>query len=190
MPVAMMTTSAIRSPPEANFRRFRSLASSIFVSFAPVRMLTPWALSQPSTSSPPVASTMRGRMRGATSTIVSLAPSERIEFRIVKEMKPAPTITTWLPGLISSMTARASSRVQKECTARPSAPGTGARTAVEPVAMRQSSYSTLLPSSSVHTFALVSSAAARRPTSAFTFHCASWMPVAVKTCDSATERSR
>ena len=43
---------------------------------------------------------MRGRMRGAISTIVSLAPRARIEFRIVNEMKPAPTITTWLPAFV------------------------------------------------------------------------------------------
>ena len=105
-------------------------------------------------------------------------------------MKPAPTITTWLPGLISSITARASSSVQNEWTPRPSAPGTGARTGEEPVAIRQSSYSTFAPSSSVHTLAFVSRAAARRPSSAFTFHSVSWMPVTVNTCDSATERSR
>ena len=34
---------------------------------------------------------MRGKICGAISTIVSVAPSARIEFRIVNEMKPAPT---------------------------------------------------------------------------------------------------
>ncbi len=129
-------------------------------------------------------------MRGASSTTVSLAPSERIELRIVNEMKPAPTMTTWLPGVTESSTRRASSSVQNECTPRPSAPGTGARAAEEPVAIRQSSYSTLAPSSSVHTLAFTSSAVARRPIRALTFHFARLAAVAVKTCDSAIERSR
>ena len=88
------------------------------------------------------------------------------------------------------MTPRHSSSVQNECTLAPSAPGTGARTADEPVAIRQSSYSTFEPSSSVQTLAFVSSAAARRPTCVFTFHCASSAALVVKTCCSAIERSR
>ena len=89
-----------------------------------------------------------------------------------------------------AITPRACSRVQKEWTPGPSAPGTGARTAEEPVAIRQSSYSTVVPSSSVHTFAFVSSAVARLPTCVVTPHPASTFGVAVKTCDSAIERSR
>ena len=114
-------------------------ASSMRATFAPVRTVTPWSLSHVWTSAAPVSSIMRGKMRGAISTIVSLAPSDRIEFRIVNAMKPAPTITTWRPGWICVITPRASSSVQNECTPRPSAPGTGARTADEPVAIRQSS---------------------------------------------------
>ncbi len=78
-------------------------------------------------------------MRGAISTIVSRAPSARIEFKIVNAMKPAPIMTTWLPGAMWARTPRASSSVQNEWTPRPSAPGTGARTADDPVATRQSS---------------------------------------------------
>jgi hypothetical protein len=47
------------------------------------------------------------------------------------------------------------------------------------VAIRQSSYSMRLPSSSVHAFALVSSAVTRRPISVLTFHLARSAPVAV-----------
>ena len=83
------------------------------------------------------------------------------------------------------MTLRASSSVQKECTPGPSAPGTGARDAREPVAMRQSSYSTVLPSSSVSVLrAWRSALVALRPIMVFTFHAASDAGVAVKTCDS------
>ena len=120
MPVAMMTTSATRSAPAAKRRRLRPLTSSIFVSLAPVRTVTPCRLrASPRPAPAPVASTMRGRMRGAISTMVSLAPSERIELRIVNEMKPAPTITTWLPGVIAARTPRACSSVQNECTPLP-----------------------------------------------------------------------
>ena len=94
MPVAMITTSHARSAPEANFSRFLPLTSSILVALTLVRMATPWALSQPSTISAPASSTMRGKIRGATSTMVSLAPRARIELRMVNEMKPAPTMTT------------------------------------------------------------------------------------------------
>ena len=66
----------------------------------------------------------------------------------------------------------------------------GARTAAEPVAIRQSSYSTFVPSSSVPTLAFTSRAVTRRPRWAFTFHCASSAAVAVKTWLSAMERSR
>src|SRR5207247_1459884 len=158
MPVAIITTSQTMSPPAAKRSRLRPLASSILASRAPVRIATPCFASQPSTSVAPASSIMRGRMRGSISTIVSLAPRARIEFRIVKAMNPAPTMTTWLPRAISARTARASSRVQNEWTPRPSAPGTGARTAEEPVAIRQSSYSSVVPSSSVHALALASSA--------------------------------
>ena len=133
---------------------------------------------------------MRGKICGAISTIVSVAPSARIEFRIVNEMKPAPTITTWDPGVISRSTPRASSSVQNEWTPRPSAPGTRARTADEPVAMRQSSYSTRVPSSSAHALALVSRPTARRPRYVFTPQSARTFAVAVYTRDSAIERSR
>jgi hypothetical protein len=57
-------------------------------------MATPWRRNHPSTSSAPVSSIIRGRMRGAISTMVSRAPRARIELRMVKAMKPAPTITT------------------------------------------------------------------------------------------------
>src|SRR5213594_4034114 len=77
------------------------------------------------------------------------------------------------------MTPRAWSRVQKEWTPGPSAPGTGARTADEPVAIRQSSYATDVPSSRVHTFAFVSSAVARLPRWVVTPQSASTFPVAV-----------
>ena len=190
MPVAMMTTSQTMSPAPANLSRLRPFASSILASLAPVRIVTPCFVSQSSTSFAPVSSIIRGRMRGASSTIVSVAPSDRIELRMVKAMKPAPTMTTWLPGLIAAMTPRASSSVQKECTPGPSAPGTGARTAEDPVAIMQSSYSTFVPSSRVQTFAFVSSAVARLPTCVVTPHPASTFGVAVKTCDSAIERSR
>jgi hypothetical protein len=100
-------------------------------------------------------------------------------------MNPAPTMTTWLPAGTSAMTLRASSRVQNECTPGPSAPGMGGRAAREPVAMRQSSYSTVEASSRDSTFLAVSSDAALRPSRALTFHAASEAAVAVKTCDSA-----
>ena len=133
---------------------------------------------------------MRGRIRGATSTMVSFAPSARIELRIVNEMKPAPIMTTWLPGFTEAITPRHSSSVQNEWTFGPSAPGTGARTADEPVATRQSSYSIFVPSSSVHTLAFTSRPAARCPRCVLTFHWASRAAVAVKTWLSAIERSR
>src|SRR3989338_6781622 len=163
MPVAMITRSQARGAPEANTRRLPPFASSIRVSVTPVRTVTPWSASHRATRPAPVSSIIRGRIRGATSTIVSRAPSERIEFRIVNAMNPAPTSTTWLRGRMPASTARASSSVQNEWPARPSAPGTGARTAEEPVAIRQSSYSSVVPSSSVHTPACVSSAVARLP---------------------------
>ena len=94
MPVAMITTSHTRSPPDANLTRFLPRASSIFVTLTLVRMVTPCARSHSSTTSAPASSIMRGRIRGATSTMVSLAPSARIELRMVNEMKPAPIITT------------------------------------------------------------------------------------------------
>ena len=114
IPVAMITRSAGRSGHFLNLRRLFPRASSIFASVTPVRIFTPCFLSHASTSAAPLSSTIRGRMRGAISTIVSLAPSDRIEFRIVKAMNPAPTMTTWLPGVIPAMTARAWSSVQKE----------------------------------------------------------------------------
>ncbi len=77
------------------------------------------------------------------------------------------------------MTPRASSIVQNECTLAPSAPGIGARAAREPVAIRQSSYSTADPSSSVSFRAAVSSDLARRPSVALTFHAAREAGVAV-----------
>ena len=92
--------------------------------------------------------------------------------------------------MIEAITPRHSSSVQNECTLRPSAPGTGARTGAEPVATRQSSYSTFVPSSSVHTLAFTSRAVARRPRCAFTFHCARRAALVVKTWLSAIERSR
>jgi len=105
-------------------------------------------------------------------------------------MKPAPTMTTWVPRWMPAITPRASSSVQNECTPGSSAPGTGARTAEEPVAIRQSSYSIRVPSSSVHTFSFTSRPVARRPMCVLTFHFASWAAVAVKTCDSAIVLSR
>ena len=122
---------------------------------------------------------MRGSTRGAISTMVSLASSARIELRIVNEMKPAPTITTWLPGVMDASTPRASSSVQNEWTPGRSAPGTGARTAAEPVAIRQSSYSSVVPSSSVARLVLTSSAVTRRPRCVVTPHAASWAAAAV-----------
>ena len=71
-----------------------SPTSSMLTSWAPVRMLTPLRINQSATNLAPVSSTMRGRMRGAISTMVSWAPRARMEFRMVKAMKPAPTITT------------------------------------------------------------------------------------------------
>jgi hypothetical protein len=133
---------------------------------------------------------MRGKMRGAISTMVSLAPRARMELRIVKAMKPAPTMATWVPGFTWATTPRASSSVQNEWTPRPSAPGTGARTADEPVATRQSSYSILVPSSSVQVFDLMSRFVARRPRWVTTCHWARTAAVAVNTCDSEIERSR
>ena len=190
MPVAMITTSHRMSRPPLKRSRVRAPRSSIRVTAAPVRTSTPWRRSQPSTSSAPVGSIIRGRMRGAISTIVSRAPSARIEFKIVNAMKPAPIMTTWLPGAMWARTPRASSSVQNEWTRGPSAPGTGARTADDPVATRQSSYSIFVPSSSVQTPARVSRAAARRPRWVFTLHSARTAAVAVKTCDSAIDRSR
>ena len=124
---------------------------------------------------------MRGKIWGAISTIVSRAPSARIEFRIVNAMKPAPTMTTWLPGVISATTPRACSSVQKLWTPGPSAPGTGARTADDPVAIRRSSYSSAVPSSSVSFPAFASSPTARRPMWVVTPCWASLAGVAVKT---------
>ena len=70
---------------------------------------------------------MRGRIRGATSTIVSLAPRARIAFRIVNAMNPAPTMTTRLPGWTPRDHARAPRRGSRsEWTPGPSAPGIGA----------------------------------------------------------------
>ncbi len=109
---------------------------------------------------------------------------------MVKEMKPAPTMTTVLPRVTSAITFRASSSVQKECTPGPSTPGMGGFAAREPVAMRQSSYSTALPSSSVSVLALTFSAVAFRPIRALTFQAASEAGVAVKTCDSEMDSPR
>ena len=119
------------------------------------------------------SSTMRGRMRGATSTIVSLAPRARIALRIVNAMNPAPTMTTRLPGAMPATTSLASSSVQKQWIPGPSAPGMGALAAREPVAIRQSSNSTFAPSSRVRVRAAGSRALAFRPTTAFTFHAVS-----------------
>src|ERR1051326_6313340 len=94
MPVAMITTSPTTSPPDLNRRRLRPLTSSTAVTALFVRTVTPCFSSQVCTSFAAASSTMRGRMRGAISTIVSLAPSDRIELRIVNAMNPAPTITT------------------------------------------------------------------------------------------------
>ena len=94
MPVAMITTSATRSPPAVKLSRGRPFTSAIFVSLTPVRTFTPWRFSHASTSPAPVSSIIRGRMRGATSTIVSEAPRARMELRMVNAMKPAPTMTT------------------------------------------------------------------------------------------------
>ena len=132
MPVAMMITSASRSEPSLNERRRRPACASIPVSVAPVRISTPCFRSHASTSDAPWRSIMRGRIWGAISTMVSFAPSARIELRMVKAMKPAPTITTWLPGPISASTPRACWSVQKLWTPGPSAPGTGARTGRRP----------------------------------------------------------
>ena len=98
MPVAMMTTSATMGSPV--LKRELPLALRVLdpVTVVPARMVTPCLRATPSTSAAHVSSTMRGRMRGATSTMVSLAPRARIEFRIVNEMKPAPTITTCCPA--------------------------------------------------------------------------------------------
>ena len=100
------------------------------------------------------------------------------------------TLYPWLqPAAAQLMGAHAAGRLPPALLIH-EAPGTGARTAEEPVAIRQSSYSIRVPSSSVHTLAFTSSPAARRPTRAFTFHWASVAAVAVNTCDSAIERSR
>jgi len=139
MPVAMMTTSAKMGAPFLKVSFRLPFHSSILVRVAPARMVTPWSSSQRATMVAQASSTMRGRMRGATSTMVRAAPRERMAFRMVKEMKPAPTMTTLVPGCTSAMTARASSSVQKEWTPGPSAPGMGGRAAREPVAIRQSS---------------------------------------------------
>ena len=72
-----------------------------------MRTATPFFSSHVWTRAAPVSSIIRGRIRGATSTIVSFAPSERLEFKIVNAMNPAPTMTTWLPGLICASTPRA-----------------------------------------------------------------------------------
>ncbi len=88
-------------------------------------------------------------------------------------MNPAPIITTRLPGVIPAITALASSSVQKQWTPGPSAPGTGAFAARDPVAIRQSSYSTVLSSSRVRVRAAASSAFAFRPSRGFTFHAVS-----------------
>jgi hypothetical protein len=126
-PVAMMTTSAkIGSPFLKESFRF-PFHSSIFVIVAPTRSVTPWRSSQPATIRAQASSTMRGRIRGATSTMVSEAPRARMAFRIVNEMKPAPTMTTFVPGWTPAMTARASSSVQKEWT--PTSASTGGRAA-------------------------------------------------------------
>ncbi len=180
MPVAMMTTSAMRSDPAANFRRLRPLTSSILASFALVRTVTPCAFSQSSTTPAPMSSTIRGRIRGASSTTVSLAPSERIELRIVNEMKPAPTITTWLPGVIGGEHApRLLERPEGVHAAARRRRAPARAPPRSPVAIRQSSYSTRVPSSSVHTLAFTSSAVARRPISVLTFQRVRSAPVAV-----------
>ena len=185
MPVAMITTSAGSASPFFTWRMRVPRRSSIRVTVTPVRIATPCRVSHPATIPAQPASTILGRMRGATSTMVSRAPRERMALRMVKEMKPAPTMTTRRPGVTAAMTARASSSVQKECNPGPSAPGIGGRAAREPVAIRQSSYSTRVPSSSVRALASGSSAAARRPISVLTFQAASEAGVAVKTWDSA-----
>ena len=99
---------------------------------------------------------------GATSTMVSLAPRERIEFRIVKAMKPAPTMTTWLPGVIAG--DHAARLLERPEGVHAGPVGAGDRRLApraEPVAIRQSSYSTRAPSSRVHTFGF--RVEARRP---------------------------
>jgi hypothetical protein len=82
-------------------------------------------------------------------------------------------MTTRRPGAIPATTCLASSRVQKQCTPDPSAPGMGALAAREPVATRQSSNSTVAPSSRVSVRAVASSFLALRPSSAFTFQAVS-----------------
>ncbi len=88
-------------------------------------------------------------------------------------MKPAPIMTTRLPGAMPATTSLASSRVQKQWIPGPSAPGMDALAAREPVAIRQSSNSTLASSSRVRVRAAGSRAFALRPTRAFTFQAAS-----------------
>ena len=65
-----------------------------------------------------------GQDRGATSTMVSETPRAKIAFRIVKAMKPAPTMTTRVPGFTDAMPRgpRPGSR-RGGCPARPR-PGT------------------------------------------------------------------
>jgi hypothetical protein len=141
--------------------------------------VTPFFVSHAATISAHAASTIRGRMRGATSTMVREAPRERMAFRIVKAMNPAPTMTTRLPGVTPAITARASARVQKQCTPGPSAPGIGGLAAREPVAIRQSSNSTVAPSSRVSVRLPTSSRSARRPSIGLTVQAASEAGVAV-----------
>ena len=128
MPVAMITTSAASRLALLERRACACRRdSSIAVSVAPVRSVDAVLLEPPlRRCAAHAASTMRGRMRGATSTMVSVAPRARIAFRIVKAMKPAPDHdhVAARPDRRRSP-PRASSSVQKQCTPGPSAPGIG-----------------------------------------------------------------
>src|SRR5215472_12691963 len=76
----------------------RPFHSSMRVRVAPTRRVTPCCSSHRATMFAHASSTMRGRMRGATSTMVSEAPRARMAFKMVKAMKPAPTMTTLVEG--------------------------------------------------------------------------------------------
>ena len=116
---------------------------------------------------------MRGRMRDSSSTTVSFTPWFTRAFRIVKAMNPAPIIATRAPSPTHDATARAWGNVQKLCTFLPSAPGTGAFTGEEPVAIKRLSYSISSPPSRMSLLVDASILSARAPSLASTFSAAS-----------------
>ena len=165
MPVAMITTSASRSSPSLNRRR------------APVGVLlhrrqrgarcgsrrrASGATRRP--ASAPCRSIIRGQDLGRDLEDRQARPQrqDRVQDREGDEAGAHHHHVAARPDLRDH--AAGPARASRSCARRGRPrPGTGARTADEPVAIRRSSYSSAVPSSSVSLPAFGSSPAARRP---------------------------